>query len=349
MRFHELRVASVEPLTPESVTVSFAVPSHLSEDFEFTPGQHLIVERDGHRRTYSICVRAGSGQLKVAVKHLPGGFFSTWANQAMRAGDTLSVAAPAGTFTLDVDPANHKRYVAIAAGSGITPVLSLAATLLEGEPNSQFALVYGNRTVATTMFLEDLEDLKDLYPDRFELICVFSREPQPVDLFSGRLDGERLQRLLDAMLPVGDVDEWLLCGPLGMIEATREALGERGVEPAHVHREIFYADAPVGVASPADGDPEDVASVTIRLGGRESKLPVARDGAPILDSVLLARSDAPYACRGGVCGTCRARVLEGEVRMDTQYALEPGEIEAGYVLACQAHPVSKRVLLDFDR
>ncbi len=349
MEFHDLKVAAVEPLTAESVAISFDVPEELREEFEFAPGQHLIVEREGMRRTYSICAPAGSGQVRVAVKRLAGGAFSTWANEALRAGDTLAVAPPTGSFTLPLDPARPRRCVAIAAGSGITPIVSLAATILGREPKSQFALVYGNRTSATTMFLEELQDLKDRYPECFELFYVFSREPQAVELFSGRLDRERLERLLEALLPVEEVDEWLLCGPLGLIETAREVLSERGVEAAHVHREIFYADAPTTPPAPPTADPEDVAKVRIRLDGRESTLPVAREGAPVLDAVLLARADAPYACRGGVCGTCRAKVVEGELRMDTQYALEPGEVEDGYVLACQAHPVSERVLLDFDQ
>ena len=349
MDFHQLAVASVERLTPESVVISFDVPSQLEGDFEFIPGQHLILEREGVRRTYSICAPAGSGQVRVAVKLLPGGAFSTWANEELAAGDRLAVAPPAGSFTLAVDPAQSRRYVAIAAGSGITPILSMAATALAAEPESRFVLIYGNRTSATTMFLEELQDLKNLYPARFELINVFSREAQPVELFSGRLDRERLNALIGAMVPVEEVDEWLLCGPLGMIESAVEMLAEFGVDQARVHREIFYAEAPAVGPAPAGFDGEDVASVRIQLDGRESTLPVARKGTPILDAVLTARTDAPYACRGGVCGTCRARVLEGEVRMDTQYALEPSEVEAGFVLTCQAHPLSERVSLDFDQ
>ncbi len=349
MEFHELAVAAVEELTPESVAISFEIPTELRGEFEFLPGQHLILERDGSRRTYSICSEAGSGEVRIAVKLLPGGEFSTWANESLVAGDPLAVAAPTGGFTIAVDPANRKRYAAIAGGSGITPIVSMASTVLAAEPESRFVLVYANRTSTTTMFLEELQDLKNLHTERFELINVFSREPQAVELFSGRLDHERLGRILDALVPAGEVDDWLLCGPLGLIETAGEVLAERAVDRSHIHREIFFADTPVVTSAPASADGENVASVRIRLDGRESTLPVARDGAPVLDAVLLTRTDAPYACRGGVCGTCRARVLEGELRMDTQYALEPAEIEAGYVLACQAHPLSERVVLDFDQ
>ncbi|OJU80796.1 MAG: phenylacetic acid degradation protein [Solirubrobacterales bacterium 70-9] len=349
MDFHQLAVAAVEELTPESVAISFEIPSELRDEFEFVPGQHLILEREGARRTYSICSPAGGGEVRIAVKLLPGGIFSTWANESLAPGDRLAVAAPTGGFTLAVDSGNRKRYAAIAAGSGITPIVSMASTVLAAEPQSQFVLVYGNRTSATTMFLEELQDLKSLYPERFELINVFSREPQAVELFSGRLDRERLGAILDELVAVGKVDEWLLCGPLGLTETAGEVLAERAVDPAHVHREIFFAEASAATPSPVGADEGSLASVRIRLGGRESTLPVAQEGAPILDAVLLARADAPYACRGGVCGTCRARVLEGEVGMDTQYALEPSEVEAGYVLACQAHPLSERVVLDFDQ
>jgi ring-1,2-phenylacetyl-CoA epoxidase subunit PaaE len=351
MQFHELTVEEVEPVTAESVAISFAVPDDLRETFDFTPGQHLVLERDGMRRTYSICAPAGSGRLRIAVKRLEGGAFSTWAHEELRAGESLSVMAPGGHFTTVLDPSQAKRYAAFAAGSGITPIVSIAASVLETEPESEFALVFGNRTTASAMFLEELQDLKDAHPERFELIPIFSREPQAVELFSGRLDRERIERLLDTLLPVDQVDEWFLCGPLGLIETARQVLGEHGVDEGHVHREIFHADAPSGVAAvvtaPAVGD--DVASVEVRLGGRENTLAVAYEGASILDVLLLSRGDAPYACKGGVCGTCRARVLEGEVRMDSQYALEQSEIEAGYVLACQAHPVGERVRLDFDQ
>jgi ring-1,2-phenylacetyl-CoA epoxidase subunit PaaE len=199
------------------------------------------------------------------------------------------------------------------------------------------------------MFIEELQDLKDLHPERFELINVFSREPQAVELFSGRLDRGRLTAILEALVPVDQVDDWLLCGPLGLIEAAVEVLAEQGVDSVDVHREVFFADAPAPDVAPTTGEAGDLVDVRIRLGGRESVLPVGREGAPILDAVLMARADAPFACRGGVCGTCRARVLEGEVRMDAQYALEPSEVEAGYVLTCRAHPLSEQVRLDFDQ
>jgi len=351
MRFHTLTVADVERLTADSLAITFAVPEELREEFEFTPGQHLVMERDGMRRTYSICTAAGSGVLRVAIRHLPGGAFSTWAHQELRAGDALEVMAPGGSFTASLDPAQSKRYAAIAAGSGITPILSIVQTVLEREPLSQMALVYANRTSATTMFLEELQDLKDAHPERLELIHVFSREPQSVDLFSGRLDAERLDRIFDSLLPTDEVDDWFLCGPLELIETCRRQLLGHDVTAVRIHSEIFHAEgaAPAPTGPREDGQASGSAAVTVTLDGRDSTVPVAHDGAPILDALLAVRGDAPYACKGGVCGTCRARVLEGEVRMDFHYALEEAEIEQGYVLACQSHPLGERVALDFDQ
>jgi ring-1,2-phenylacetyl-CoA epoxidase subunit PaaE len=351
---HTLRVAAVEPLTDESVAITFAVPEELRDAYAFAPGQHLvIVRRDGDdelRRTYSICAPAGSGLLRVAVKRLSGGAFSTWANSDLRPGVELGVMTPGGSFTLKLDPAQRKRYAAIAAGSGITPVISLIASILETEPESEVALVYANRTSDSIMFLEELEDLKNVHPDRFELFHVLSREPQPVELLSGRLDRERLGRLLDTLLLAEDVDEWLLCGPLELTETARALLRDRGIPPARIHREVFYANgvpAPARAAADVAADPAE-ATATATLGGREVTFPVSA-GQTVLDALLQVRRDAPYACKGGVCGTCRARLLEGEVRMDRVYALEDAEVEAGFVLACQSHPLTERVTLDFDR
>ncbi|MFL5818178.1 MAG: FAD-binding oxidoreductase, partial [Conexibacter sp.] len=240
---HTLRVAAVEPVTDESVAITFDVPAELRDAYDFAPGQHLVIVRRGDavggeelRRTYSICAPAGSGVLRVAVKRLAGGAFSTWANGELRPGEELEVMTPGGRFTVPLDPTQRKRYVAIAAGSGITPVLSLVASVLAVEPHSEVALVYGNRTSGSVMFVEELEDLKDAHPERFELLHVLSREPQPAELLSGRLDRERLTRLFETLLPVGEVDEWFLCGPLELIETARALLRERGVPAERIHR-----------------------------------------------------------------------------------------------------------------
>jgi len=349
-RFHRLDVAAVEPLTDDSVAITFAVPDALRRDFDHAHGQHLVIEWEGLRRTYSICAPAGSGILRVAVKRLPGGASSSWANAELRPGDRLAVMAPTGRFTTSIDPARRRRYVAIAAGSGITPILSIVATVLAREPRSEVALLYANRASASIMFLEELADLKDRHAERFELFHVLSREPQPVELLSGRLDRDRLTRIFDTLVPVDGVDEWLLCGPLELTETARALLRERGVPGDRIRREIFHADGAPPAASRVDGAPaQAAATVTVTVDGRVSTIRVPRAGETILDAVLRVRSDAPYACKGGVCGTCRAQVLDGEVHMDRTYALEDGEIADGFVLACQSHPLTDAVTLDFDR
>jgi ring-1,2-phenylacetyl-CoA epoxidase subunit PaaE len=353
--FHPLRVAGIERLTDEAITITFAVPEPLRAEFAFTQGQHLTLrcELEGQevRRNYSICSSATSGELRVAVKRLDGGIFSAWAHDDLRPGDTIDVLTPLGHFHTPLDPTCARHYVAVAAGSGITPVLSLLTTALEVEPRSSCTLVYGNRTTQTIMFLEELEDLKNRYPDRFELIHVLSREPQEVELFSGRVDPAKLTRLLDTLVPPEQVDEWYLCGPFEMVEATRTTLTERGVDPRRVHFELFHVDGepvrPRRASAAGAGGARSL--VTAVLDGRTTTFPVDRDGDRILDAMLAVRTDAPYACKGGVCGTCRAKLVEGEVEMERNYALEPDEVERGFVLACQSHPLTDRVSLDFDQ
>ncbi len=350
-RFHRLRVAAVDRLTDDSVALTLAVPSDVREEYRYTPGQHLALRRttDGEeiRRTYSICSPAPNGEapstLRVGVRLVEGGAFSTYALKEIGLGDELEVMTPAGRFTLPPAPG---RYAAVVGGSGITPVLSIVSTLLAREPEARFCLIRSDRTAASTMFLEEVADLKDRYPERFHLVTVLSREEQQAGLPSGRLDQERLTGLLPALLPVEQVDGWFLCGPYGLVEGAERALRGLGVARSRIHQEIFHVDggmAPVTTASaPAHS------TVTARLDGRGGTWPV-QAGESLLDTVLRNRPDAPYACKGGVCGTCRAFLVSGEVRMDRNYALESEETEAGYVLACQSRPVTERVELDFDR
>ncbi len=303
-------------------------------------------DEDGEevRRSYSICVPARSGELAVGVRHLPGGRFSSYVADGLRPGDVLDVLPPTGRFGPEIDAASARHHAFVAAGSGITPVISIVATVLAEEPASRCTVVYGNRRTDTIMFVEELEDLKNRYPSRLQLVHVLSRESQPVALLEGRLDTERLGALLDALLPPETVDEWYLCGPFGMVRDARALLRERGVQAAHIHRELFHADAaPVAVAT---DEAADGATVTIVLDGRRTTFTV--NGGSILEAALRNRPDAPYACKGGVCGTCRCRIVEGEVTMDHAYALEEDEVGAGVVLACQAHPRSERIVLDFD-
>lgn len=347
--FHPLRVASVEPLTDDSVALTFAVPPELADDYRFVQGQHLTIRGDdGERRSFSICTTPRSGLLRIGVKKLPGGAFSEGVVDTLRVGDELDVMTPAGRFTTTLDPASTKTYVAIAAGSGITPVISIVSTILESEPGAQVMLVYANRTHRTVMFLDDLHDLKDRFPDRFWLVHVLSREQQDVDLFSGRLDGDRLTRILDALMPAGDVDEWFLCGPQQMVVDLRQVILDHGVEPHAIHTELFHADPVPRATEVVAAGVEGAAHVTFKLDGRSSDLELRPDDVGVLEAALRVRSDLPFACRGGVCGTCRAKLVEGTVEMDVNYALEPEEIEDGYVLTCQAHPTSARVVLDYD-
>jgi ring-1,2-phenylacetyl-CoA epoxidase subunit PaaE len=359
---HPLRVAGIEPLTNDAVAIEFEVPPDLVDDYDFVQGQHISLRctdaGDDVRRSYSICSAAGSGSLRVAVKCLPGGVFSAYARDRLRPGDVVEVVTPTGHFNTPLDAGLARRYAMIAAGSGIAPILSVLATVLEREPLSSAVLVYGNRTVADIMFLEELEDLKNLYPERFALYHVLSREEQEVELFHGRIDADRLSVFLDRLVPPSDVDVWFLCGPRGLIDPARAELVQRGVEPANIHAELFHtesiemarereaSDANRQSAVAAEG--EAASEVTIILDGRRSSFTMGRLGERVLDAALRVRSDAPYACKGGVCGTCRARLVEGSVAMEQCYALEQSEIDAGFVLACQSHPTAERVVLDFD-
>ncbi|MEU6893132.1 2Fe-2S iron-sulfur cluster-binding protein [Streptomyces sp. NPDC046557] len=357
--FHALTVAAVDRLTDDSVALTLRVPEELRAEYRHAPGQHLTLRRgtpEGSevRRTYSICSpapdEAGPSRLRVGVRLVEGGEFSTFAHKEIAAGDVLDVMVPAGRFVLDpaAAPATA-HYAAIVGGSGITPVLSIAASLLAARPDARFCLVRSDRTAASTMFLEEVADLKDRYPDRFHLVTVLSREEQEAGLPSGRLDERRLTALLPALLPVAEVTGWFLCGPYGLVQGAERALNALGVARTRVHEEIFHVE---DTAPPAAGrTPSAVASrgrVTARLDGRSGTWPV-QDGESLLDAVLRNRADAPYACKGGVCGTCRAFLVSGEVRMDRNFALEAEETEAGFVLACQSHAVTEEVEIDFDR
>jgi ring-1,2-phenylacetyl-CoA epoxidase subunit PaaE len=349
--FHPLKVAAIEAITDDSVAITFAVPAELADEYEFTAGQHLTIRRNGEdvRRSYSICSPAGSGVLRIGVKRIPGGEFSAYAAHELKVGDELEVMTPLGRFGTTLDPANAKHYAFVAAGSGITPVLSLVATMFAAEPMSRITLLYGNRTAGSVMFADELADLKDRYAERFHLVHVLSRETTEVELFSGRIDAERLERMLKTILPVASVDEWFLCGPYAMVVGAQELLLGQGVPREHVHAELFHVgdEAPAAPVEETVVD-EDAAEVTVILDGRRSSFQLGEHSKVVLDATLAVRSDAPFACKGGVCGTCRAKVIEGSVRMDTNRALEPDEIRAGYVLTCQSHPTTPKVTLDYD-
>ncbi len=349
--FHPLRVSEVEQLTDDAVAVTFAVPPELREAYRHLPGQHLALRRtvlgEDIRRTYSICTPAVEAPhepvLRVGIRVVEGGAFSTYAFKELAVGDTVDVMEPMGRFVLAPRPGH---FAAIVGGSGITPVLSIAATLLAREPEARFCLIRSDRSAASTMFLEETADLKDRYPERFQLVTVLSREEQQSGLPSGRLDRERLGELLPALLSVTDIDGWFLCGPFGLVQGAEQALGALGVDRNRIHQEIFHVDAAPAPTATAAAPAH--ATLTATLDGRSGNWPV-REGESLLETVLRARADAPYACKGGVCGTCRAFLVKGEVRMERNFALEPEETEAGYVLACQSHPATGEVELDFDR
>jgi len=343
--FHRLTVSNVEQLTPVSVAVTLTVPPELRDEFTFQPGQHLTF-RDGElRRSYSICSTPADlrdhGLLKVGVKRVPEGAFSTKA-QLLQPGAVLEVLPALGHFVTAIDPNRSVRYAAIVAGSGVTPVLSLVSSILATEPGSVFTVVCGNRSATEVMFADDLADLKDRYPQRMRLIHVLSRETQPSELMSGRLDTARISSLIK-VLGLEDTGEWFLCGPLGVVRSAKEALAATGAT-GKIHTELFHAEEPPAAAIERGGPS---VRVTILLDGRSTEFAM-EPGERVLDAALRHRGELPFACKGGVCSTCRAKLVEGSVDMVANWALEPEELTAGYVLTCQSHPTAEKVVLDYD-
>jgi ring-1,2-phenylacetyl-CoA epoxidase subunit PaaE len=343
--FHPLTVTRVDPLTDDSAAVTFDVPPALAGRFAFAPGQSLTVRRGDERRSYSICAAAGHAP-RIGVREVAGGAVSGWLVHQVRPGDVVEVQAPSGAFTPDLDvPGQH---VLIAAGSGITPVLSIAGSVLAARDGSTVTLLYGNRRSDSVMFADEIADLKDAYPDRICLVHVLSREPQEVELFNGRLDAAKLRALLPVTIDVAAVDHWWLCGPHRMVEDAIALLTELGVPRRRIHRELFYVeDAPPAQATHAEQAAGPGAEVTVLLDGRRSTTTVPA-GTPVLDGAQRVRPDLPFACKGGVCGTCRALLVEGEVTMRRNYALEQEELDAGYILTCQSLPTSPTVIVDYD-
>lgn len=347
--FHALPVDRIDELCDDAVAVTFGVPPGLRDQFQFAPGQSVTMRRiiDGveHRRCYSICSPAGSAP-RVGVRRVGGGLFSSWLVGQVRVGDKIDVQPPTGRFV--ADPASGGRHVCVAAGSGITPVLSIASSVL-AHPASSVTLIFGNRRAGSVMFAEDIADLKDCFGARFEVMHVLSREPRDVDLFSGRLDAERLRRILSSLVPVAEVDHFWLCGPHGLVTGAEQVLGELGVAQDRIHHELFYVeDTPPPAARHEDAGPTGPSSqVTLILDGRATTLALPRDEA-VLDAAVRHRRDLPFACKGGVCGTCRAKVTAGTVDLRRNYALEADELADGFVLTCQSYPATDRVTLDFD-
>jgi ring-1,2-phenylacetyl-CoA epoxidase subunit PaaE len=353
LHIHPLRVKSVRPDTDEAVIVSFDVPQSLQEQFRFTQGQHLTLlqtlEGSDERRSYSICAGVDDGELRVGVRKVPGGRFSTWVNETLKAGDTLRVMAPEGRFFVPLDAAQPRHYLGIAGGSGITPILSIMKTVLAREPQSTFTLIYGNRRQKSAMFMEELEDLKNRYMTRLALHLVFSRETMDAPLSSGRLDRAKIGQFLASVVDARSLDHAFVCGPHGVDEEAEAALLAAGLAPERIHFERFGV---VGAAQaarphPRAGDAAQARVVIVRDGlSREVEFGAAH--ANILEAAGDAGLEVPYSCRSGVCCTCRAKLLEGEVRMERNFALEPHEVAAGFVLTCQSRPLTERVVLSFD-
>lgn len=355
LRFHPLKVMDLRRETPDCVSVAFHIPEGLKETFRFLPGQHLTLkaEVDGEelRRNYSICSSPLDGELRIAVKEVPGGRFSTFVNRRLKTGDTIDAMPPMGRFSPPIGEGPPKTYVAFAAGSGITPIASIVKTVLRTEPESRFLLVYGNRSRSRIIFREEIEALKNRYIDRFQVIHVLSRERTEAALHSGRIDADKCRAIDAGVMAFDRVDAFLLCGPSGMIDAVSQHLKEKGVSRERIHVERFHVDG-AGPAQKREAGEEKgakgMASVTVRLDGVESRFELDFNGASILDAAMTNGLDVPFACKGGMCCTCKARLREGEVDMDLNYALTPEEVAEGYILTCQSHPRTSEVRVDYD-
>jgi ring-1,2-phenylacetyl-CoA epoxidase subunit PaaE len=358
--FAKLRVADIRKETEDCVSIAFTVPDQLKEDFRFIQGQNITIRTriggEELRRSYSICSNAIEQELRIAVKKVPGGLFSTYANDQLQIGDELEVLPPTGRFYTQLAPANSKHYLAFAAGSGITPILSLIKTTLATEPESHFTLVYGNRHRPSIIFREELEALKNRYMHRLALHHILSREKVDIGLHQGRIDATKCAELCGKLIDLNRTDEIFLCGPAEMTFTIKTWLEEKAIDPKKIHFELFHTQEGPAKTRSANADklPTNTplqgktSHVTIRLDGNSFDFELPFDGDAILDGALMQGVDLPFACKGGVCCTCRARLLEGQVEMDVNYALEEEEIKAGFILTCQSHPRTDRVVIDFD-
>ena len=354
-KFHTLRVRDVHREAPDAVSLAFDIPRELAADYAFTPGQYLTLratlDGDDMRRSYSICTSPDDGELRIGVKRVEGGAFSSWLNENVHAGDAIDVMTPVGRFGATDASAEGGVYVGFAAGSGITPLLSIARGVLARERGSRFFLFYGNKTTDGVMFRDVLEDLKDRHLGRLSVFHVLSQEEQDVPVLNGRLDDEKVAALTRHIVPAAAIDHAFVCGPHGMSEAVEMALRKAGVPPARIHVERFVSAeggkprAPVRALVPEDRSTSRRAVLVV--DGKSRDVPVP-DGMSVLDAALAAGLDLPFACKGGMCCTCRAKLVEGEAPMAVNYSLEPWEMAQGFILTCQAHPATNRVVVDFD-
>lgn len=356
LKFYPLRVQDVRLETPDCVSVALNIPQELQPLFQFTPGQYLTFKtRQGDeeiRRSYSICAAPGDCELRVAIKKVEGGRFSSWINEQLRPGDVLEVMPPMGKFSPRDSDKKNKNYLAVAAGSGITPVMSIMKTVLEENPDSRFTLVYGNRNRHSIIFKEAIEALKNKYMSRLSVYHILSREKMDVDLFYGRINAEKFKDISASLIDLKTFDEVFLCGPEEMILSLRESLLQEGMDTAQIHLELFSSpDQPKASHEKwikEQGAMTGEAEVSVTLDGSTFSYRLPYNGDSILDSSLRQGADLPYACKGGVCATCRAKLIEGQVEMEVNYALEPDEIEKGFILTCQSHPRTPVVKVDFD-
>lgn len=354
LQFHELSISDITRETPDSVCVAFDVPEALREAFRFHPGQHLTLRAtiggEDVRRSYSICSGLKEDRLRVGVKKVDGGVFSAFVNDKLDKGDVIQVMPPQGRFAIEVTDEAAHDYLMVAAGSGITPVLSMIRSILEGEPLSEVTLVYGNRETASIMFREEIEDLKDRFLNRFRTVHILSRETQDVPLFNGRIDAERLGKLASAgLIQPQAADGIFICGPGELIDEAAEALANLGADRARIHFERFTTDGQPRQASAAAREAaEKGVTVEVILDGVSKNFAYDDSSKKVVEAAAAKGIDLPYSCAGGMCATCRCKIVEGSADMDANYSLEPWETEAGYVLACQARPTSEKLVLDFD-
>jgi ring-1,2-phenylacetyl-CoA epoxidase subunit PaaE len=356
--FHQLTIADIRKETPDCVSIAFEVPDDLKNDYLFKHGQNLtlrtIINNEEVRRSYSICSCPTDNELRVAIKKAPYGKFSIWANNMLKKGDVVEVMPPTGTFYTELNPANKKKYLAFAAGSGITPVISIIKTTLQTEPDSSFTLVYGNQTRNNIIFKEQLEALKNKYINRLAIHFLLSREQTDTPIYSGRINEEKLSLLSEKLIDVAGMDDIFICGPEQMIFTVMNWLQGHGIDKKKVHFELFTTPgekAEVKSKKAEAGKEEstaDKSKVTVKLDGIAFDFDLPYDGETVLEAALQQGADLPFSCKGGVCSTCKAKLIEGKVDMDTNYALEQEEVDAGFILTCQSHPRSERIVIDFD-
>lgn len=358
IHFHPLTVKHIRKETEDCISVAFEIPELLLETFRFRQGQNITIRKmmdgDELRRNYSICTSPSQGELRIAIKRMHQGRFSNWAYENLKEGDILELLPPTGKFNTALDPSAQKHYLAFAAGSGITPVMSILKTTLETEPHSQFTLVYGNRNRRSIIFREELEDLKNRYMQRLQIIHILSREEPDSKLHHGRIDAEKCRQLMSGLIQLSSINEIFLCGPETMIHSLRETLEKDGFPPEHIHFELFTTPStspskPTRVGIPTQNNAGPVSTIKVKIDGVVTSFSLPLEGDSILNAALRAGADLPFACKGGVCATCKARLLEGQVEMDVNYALEAEEVKQGYILTCQSHPVTEQVFVDFDQ